>query len=200
MAVNITTKTFEKLLPDYSEILKIYKKTSPTYLFRNSNKEGGFVSKVPRKNRKPKDTSEITHKVLDKLFYEKFGWRARSEGLFCIGGRSGTYYGNNRYIIFPKNGFKYVYSDNIDDLYAYMGDEIEYASFDRDNISKPEDTETMRKIINKKYTDKNLLDFLIKGTNSYQEIMIKCDKYYMLNITDDKNIDLFNTFIKEVKL
>ncbi len=78
---------------------------------------------IPRKNRKPTDTNIQVHEMVDDLFYEKFGWKPRSEGVFTspdINIADG--YGKT-YIFLPANGYKYVYSTKTlhEDMYASIG-------------------------------------------------------------------------------
>ncbi len=185
---DITASSFNKLLPEYSEILKIYKKTE-AFLYRASNRKFIFAAKTPRKMRKPKDTDVETHKKLDGLFYDKFGWKVRSEGLFTtMSSYHNQYYGSNQYIIFPKNGFKYVYNPDVRDLYTT----ITYFAGKGDK--------ELKKLING-YEDKDLMSYLKKNKGYDAEVTIKCDKYYSMLI-DDKNINWtkLTDWLKDLKI
>ena len=184
----VTMASFNKLLPDYSDILKIYKRTNGNYLYRSSDRSFIFASKIPRKLRRPKNTQPKIHTELDNLFYEEFGWKTRSEGLFVSTSRNTMFYGGNTYIIFPKNGFKYVYADGITDIYnnisnIYSGD---------DDILKRE----LKKLVGR-YTDKGLKKLLSEGKGI--EVTIKCDKYYSL-LWSANHLELFNSWLKDLKI
>lgn len=77
--------------------------------------------RIPRKDRKPLNTDDIVHETMDSLFLKNFGWRARSQGVFCSPNiRTVKCYGIP-YIIIPANGYKYIYSKN----WADYGDMID---------------------------------------------------------------------------
>ena len=91
---------------------------------------------TPRKNRKPKDTTEELHTLVDISFKKRFGWNARSEGIFCTGSiKEALDYGNTIGIIFPVDGFKYLWSHKIRDLYSdqlqNIYDEVDSEYFDK---------------------------------------------------------------------
>ncbi|MFW6046289.1 MAG: hypothetical protein ACOCP4_00600 [Candidatus Woesearchaeota archaeon] len=66
-----------------------------------------FIGTV-RKNRKPKDTPTEYHEYADKIFYEEFGIKARSQTLFCNGTPIGVKSYGNPYLIFPIGKYKLV--------------------------------------------------------------------------------------------
>jgi hypothetical protein len=120
--------------------------------------------KKVRKDRKPKDMDIKTHKELNKLFHKKFGWKVRSEGLFCTGNinEAGGY--GYEFLVFPIGEFKYVWSPEIRDLYSFIeemkGEGLEY---------------DLQKIVNS-YKNKSMAD----GIKKKMEFSIKCDEYYMI--------------------
>lgn len=75
------------------------------------------VKKV-RQNRAPRDTHPDVSELLDQLFEKKFGWKPRSQGLFCYGRRAkhlvGTY--GTVYAIMPMGKFKYLWNPEVKDL------------------------------------------------------------------------------------
>jgi hypothetical protein len=84
----------------------------------------------PRKDRKPKDLAEHYHKGMDRVFYDKFGWRPRSEGVFVTNNFvTAESYGNAVNIFFPVNGFSFVWSTIYSDLYTNV-----FQSFDEEDI------------------------------------------------------------------
>lgn len=113
----------ELVKKECSEIINIYKKAGRV-LFRGTKSErrkpidddNKIYKIVPRKRRNPKDTDKETQKVLDNLFNQRFGWKPRSHGIFAAGLQSAQYYGIP-HGFFPVNGFEYIWSPKIDDLY-----------------------------------------------------------------------------------
>lgn len=112
----------KKIKRECSQIVSLYKKHD-NVLFRGL-REGReycyFI--IPRSNRRPTDTPSKIQEDLDDEFESSFGWRARSEGVFCTGSIS-TARSYNRptgtaYVIFPKNGFKYIWSPEYKDLFT----------------------------------------------------------------------------------
>lgn len=129
-----------------------------------------FEKFIPRTDRTATDTPWHIHMILDELFYEKFGWKARSSGVFATSTyHTADFYGNAFYF-FPFNGFKYVWHPIVKDLFVYM----KKFYIDTDNNV---DKELLKEFINT-YTDKNLSAAIETG----KEIMFKCDAYYLLNI------------------
>jgi hypothetical protein len=117
------------LWDECSEILTFYQRHKEYFYrgMRNVNMEKGYGFRITRTDRRPKDTPEDIQEMLDKKFKKKFGWKPRSEGVFANPDPSyASHYGKS-VVIFPQNGFKYVWSPNIQDLYS---DKIEnYASY-----------------------------------------------------------------------
>lgn len=113
----------ELVKKECSEIINIYKKAGRV-LFRGTKSErrkpidddNKIYKIVPRKRRNPKDTDKETQKILDNLFNQRFGWKPRSHGIFAAGIESASYYGTP-HGFFPVNGFDYIWSPKIDDLY-----------------------------------------------------------------------------------
>lgn len=112
-----------------SQVLKALRSCSnKKLLFRGM---GDIVRDIPfikdvRKDRKPKDTHEGVSRIIDDMFYDKFGFRPRSQGLFCFGMSSKNPFLDDiidfgqSYVIFPIGNFKFIWSPQIDDFYVYM--------------------------------------------------------------------------------
>lgn len=78
---------------------------------------GGWSERTVRSDRYPKDTPQEVHDELNSEFESTFGWEARN-GVFCTGDQAFAE-GYGRLIsIWPKDGFKFVWADYIQDLYA----------------------------------------------------------------------------------
>jgi len=112
-----------------------------------------------RTDRKPTDMSSSSHVILDDMFYKKFGWQPRSEGLFATTQIGVTWQYGQPGLCFPAGNFKYIWNPHIVDLYSHISN---YGMID--NVDN--------------YTDKNLHKYMNK---SNCEIMIKCKSYYIIN-------------------
>ena len=89
------------------------------FLYRGTGKPIKVISKFkPRTDRKPLDTSTIVHEVLDNAFKKKFGWFARSEGVFTTSNQMPGY--GKSTIFFPIGRYKYVWSPDIRDLFLEL--------------------------------------------------------------------------------
>lgn len=112
---------------------------------------------------------QSVHDKLDGLFYKKFGWKVRSEGVFCTGRKSETLMYGITYIIFPKGQFKFVWSPDVLDLYTWTKGHIS----SRKGGSKVPDFESVVDT----YRDDNL-SYAIKEGN---EVALKCKEYYLID-------------------
>lgn len=91
-------------------------------LWRGTN-QPVYEKQIPHKSRKPVDTPEFLHILLDKMFKKNFGWKPRSEGVFVSldKGLASSYSPSRRTTIFmPVDGYKYLWSPDIDDLYDWL--------------------------------------------------------------------------------
>jgi hypothetical protein len=82
----------------------------------------------PRIDRKPLNTPREIHDIWDGEFKKKFGWKARSEGVFVT---SDSYMSENfgrAYLFFPIGPYKYVWSSKYMDVTNDM-DNIVYEYF-----------------------------------------------------------------------
>lgn len=113
----LVNEMIETLEHDCSEIISVYKKANG-FLYRGSKKSIKMYDYItPRPDRQPKDTPQIYHDMIDDIFKKKYGWRARSEGVFASGEVMAKEYGK-AYLFFPVNGYKYLWSEKIQDLYS----------------------------------------------------------------------------------
>jgi hypothetical protein len=108
-----------------------------------------FLKKPIRKDRKSLNTPSEIHNILDNLFYDKFGVKARSETMFCYfndinGLPNGNLYGKY-YLVFPINKFKLIYSEEVEDLYVDLStlffDNFDVVSRDLHEIIKKKQKE-----------------------------------------------------------
>jgi hypothetical protein len=133
--------------------LKDIKKSDKPFLTRSMpiSKNDNFIVSDVRKDRRPLDTKLPMHNFLNNLFYSKFKWRPRSEGLFCW--LSKNYYSvcnvSHKHLIFPFGNYKLVYSPYISDLFINADLDRVYSYMTIYNLSidkKYEENEDSRKI------------------------------------------------------
>ena len=110
------------------------------------------------------------HKELDKLFLEKFGWRARSEGVFA---QALPKYYSNPYLFFPAGSYKYVWSPKIQDLYREVDNYLQWIG---EELPYPEAKAKAQELVNT-----YISTGLSKAMKTNNEITFKCDAYYLVN-------------------
>jgi hypothetical protein len=133
-----------------------------------------------RKDRVPLEMDRRVSAIIDNWFDKHFGFKARSQALFCYGegGRlNAETYGSKQCVIFPIGRFSAVWSPKIGDLFLHVEEEIfttrkeiapEYATVG----GSPSPIEIGEWMDTLQYT-KNHLD---KVTHSDSEIMVDCDE------------------------
>jgi len=132
-------------------------------LFRDDtkNRNKPVWKKVTRTDRRPLDTPLELHNMLDDFFLEKFGWRARSNALFCWPLRFISGFISGKWLVFPAGNYKYIWSNKAVDIFA---DTYSFNDFKR-NFSDS-------------YTDKN-----IKKSMIYEhELMVNCKYSYLARV------------------
>jgi hypothetical protein len=166
----------EKLINDCSEFLEVLEKIHNNInncLWRGSHRGTKDIDKfIPRIDRIPTDTAEWLHNEWDKMFKEKFGWKARSEGVFVTSRYSfASGFGNAAHLFFPFDGYKFIWSPNIEDMTVAIGG------------GKHADDNRKRELIKKSIEEikayKN--SDLEEAIESEHEIMFKCHSYYLVN-------------------
>lgn len=183
----LTIEQLDVLLPNYSEILKLYKKLPGNFLYRGSNSDYGFKKMIPRKDRTPRDTSLEKTKLMDEIFFDNFGWYPRTQGLFTSWS---SYYvenfGDNIYIVLPSNGYKSITEKNTNKLWNYVHGKSDHDDFDTQK-------ETFKNLIENGYSGKKLFE-VTPG-----EVVIKCDTYYLIKCLgkSSKNQLILQQFIEE---
>lgn len=189
------SKHLKKIRNECSEILNIYKDTFPDCLFRASFDRFDFKVITPRMDRKPRDTREDVHEILDEMFYDIFGWKVRSEGVFTS---PNLFYvdifGKHIYYIFPTNGFKYLYNrTGSDNIYPFIRNVR--TQIGMDGFSDREVMDGLKRLIKHEYTDRNL-ERVIKN-ESQVEVILKCNKYYSLYVDQD-NTQALTDFLENM--
>ncbi len=182
---NITTdpnKIVKILEKDCSDILSIYDNTK-NVLYRSSKQKFLFSKRTPRQDRRPRDTNKKLHDILDKLFYNAFGWHARKECVFTS--PSILYaqdFGDYIYAIFPKNGFKCICEPRNDLNVWSVRNEYWYYGGEPNEETIQNAIKAFEKSISQYESGEFALRWAL--TNNHEsEVMIKCDYYYALNVS-----------------
>lgn len=123
-----------------------------------------------RKDRKPVDSRQDDHEALDQWFDQNFGFKARSQAVFAVGssisGKNVAKTYGTPFLFFPAGEFEYVWSPKVMDLQDAMhGRKGEYEGslpyYFLEHEAKYRKTQ------------------LSTAVNSRNEVMVKCDKYYL---------------------
>lgn len=133
---------------------------------------------TPRDNRQPSDMPQQYHTFLDRYFLDTVGFRARSQAVFCVGLpalRDISSYGRT-HVVFPVGEFEYTWSPTVEDLY---GDLI-YRRYFRDAENQEE---ALRKHLDEQHYQTTQLN---EAVTSKSEIMVKCSKYYAVEVDNDQ--------------
>jgi len=142
-----------------------------------------FTKKKVRKNRKPKNTPEKLHQLIDDWFYDKFSIRSRSNVIFCIFHYYEAALYGEPHVIFPIGKYKAVSSPIVLDLTQFIEDTFFDIMYDvkKNLYFKPGEEDILTsKLEQLKYTDK--LKYHMN------EIMITCKEYYILHLKSNKNV------------
>lgn len=105
---------------------------SDTFLMSGRPDNNPFIKKKIRKDRMPLDTPRELHDLMDSVFKEEFGFKARSESMFCWSSRvdettpSYNTYGD-LYLIFPVGDYDLLYGEKVTDLFNEVSLIIHYA-------------------------------------------------------------------------
>jgi hypothetical protein len=196
--VDHVIKVLQRDCKKFIDFIRLYKPTP--FVYRGVTRANDdYTTKTTRTNRKPVDTPKYTHDILDELFYDKFGWKPRSEGVFTWTKEVQGYGKMN--LFFPIGDFKFVWSPKVKDLYVDLNNltkEIAKINSKYIMINEPE-----KKIEEEKLLYKNkLVDTYVQNKNYTQafnkrrEIVWKCKGYHLVNIDyfeqhKDKFMEMF---------
>lgn len=189
-------KIVEVLSTECSEFLDILEQFNIEGVFRGhkiwdeGNIVDGFWKITPFEKRLPRDTKSSISKLLDEEFEKKFGIPLRSKGIFASKDMSiAKDYGkhkNEAFLFFPKNGFRYFWNPQIDDLFTELRDNTSFYNKEPFFWSSSEKREFQ-----------NILYGYQEGEIEkvkWQEITFICDEYYLLDL--DYYDKFLNYFIK----
>lgn len=180
----------------------------PTTLFTDAV---GYIQ-TPRKDRRPSHMPIWAHRAADDWFKKKFGWKARSEGVFCFlnAGGAGEY--GTACAMIPIGEFSVVSSRRVKDLTAELFPDHTWESRDRSGllggrsywrhvlkadaddaleVDEEMQIQHMTDILNmKEYTDNP--DF---ESHNVTEQMVNCKKYLLVQANTPKDIKKINQIV-----
>ena len=177
-------KIVEVLSTECSEFLEILKTFNIEGLYRghklwdDGNIVKGFWKITPFEKRLPRDTKSQISRLLDDGLQKKFGIPLRSKGVFASKDMSiAKDYGkfrNTAFLFFPKNGFRYFWNPQIDDLYTELRDNTSWYNKEPFfwNSSEKRDFQ-------------EIIDGYQEGEIEkvkWQELTFICDEYYLLDL------------------
>ena len=135
----------------------------------------------PIEKRKAKDTNWEINELINKGLERKFGIPLRSRGVFATKNLSiaSDYAGpdrlKNTYMFFPKNGFRYFWNPNIDDLFTELRDNFDWYK-EYNNIEITDEVLSDVNYIVNGYQEGNI------NNVNLQEITFICDEYYLVDL------------------
>jgi len=211
------SEVYKYCMPFIKDVIKDgfnYSQKNDYLMYSGRNSVRPILYGQIRKNRRPVDTDIYTHLLFDRLFYEKFKIKGRSNSIFCTGSyiTAGTY--DEIYLIFPTNKYKILWSDEIKDLYknpkiyriileykTILTDKLQEINNNKKltpvemekqkdktikEIKKQRDDELKKKIISTYHTD-----HIMKAIRSFNEIMVSGSGYIGLKY------EIFDKYIKQ---
>jgi hypothetical protein len=144
-------------------------------VYRGMAATGGWDQAImtTRKDRWPRTTPPEIHNFLDNLFYKKFGWRARSSGLFGTGDFDWATYFTKNYVyrIYPADGYTYLWAPDIKDLFNELDITVVMGKV---KYNKKE----LQQIIPRSYKTTDLVEAIKSG----HEIMFNCKRYAVVAV------------------
>lgn len=130
---------------------------------------------VVRRGRLATDMPHWLHKLLDEVFEDNFGWKARSNSAFAVGFKVASEKYGRKYLFFPIGKYEYIWAPEIEDLYEYLN----IKKFREEIRPKEINEEWIEENIISEYIESNLVDVIKKQL--YNEVMFNCKKYYLVN-------------------
>lgn len=148
-----------------------------------------FVKKITRKDRNPMNTSIKYTKKLDDIFQKKFGWKPRTTGVFITSDKDEAKMYGLPYIFFAIGNFKYLWAEEIQDSFTDLP-HIKYEWLSLKNkrytVGELDDDEFLDW-----FTDKYMHKNLCKAMYKYNEVMVKCEQYYLLKTNRVKSNNFY---------
>jgi len=185
----IGVKEVDKILPKIKSQCKPWLskiKSNPNAIFRGMPNVESVIKKKVRTDRKPLDMPQLEHEEIDKAFYDAFGWKPRSSGLFVTPEPSRAFAYGNQMLIFPIGKVKYLWSEEIADLYFRLGrlrkewvdkgGRFTLLTVPPEQGIKLAQKEQIFDLVISKYKE----TMITKALETRTEIMLQCKEYYAL--------------------
>lgn len=171
----------EAVLPSEEEIITILKKDCSKWIkesggipaFRGMMGKPQWMKVTVRTDRMPFDTPTEFHEMFNKDFKKKFGWAARSEGLFISGSEDLAESYGPLYMIWPIGNYKYIWSKKVTDLFG-MTPSVNDPATEQEYFEQNQWPTALES-----YVKTNLSN----GLKAEVEIMVQCKYYYALHYT-----------------
>jgi hypothetical protein len=152
-------------------------KQNPIVTLEYDLKEVHLIKMTRQHDRKPTGTNPAVHELFDTLFNSKFGWKARSSGVFATADWAQADGYGVPFAFFPIGNFHSLWSAEVYDLFAALPRGLETMIVHGSSKEKVEG-----KIRLRHYFD--TLDYQadnLKGTDGVnREVMFDCDSYYLV--------------------
>ena len=185
---------------------KWLKESNGRAAFRGMKNKPDMYLATVRDNRKPKDTSKVVHDMMNKSLSDKFGWKPRSEGMFCTGDMWVASQYGKPYMVFPVSDYRYIWSPTVSDSYA---DTSKFSTWWAELVSMFLKDEYVDEYVKTKETQQMLKSYkdtgLYKALKDKNEIMVECKKYYAIRpesivrpFNPDGKYDSYQEFIKDL--
>lgn len=155
--------------------LNAVKNCKMKYIKRGYKPKDLVELKNVRTERVPRDTPREIHTAIDVEFFKKFGWKARSESLFCFPPKISGGYGTENGLVFPVGNFKFLWAPEIRDFFLWYNKNYKPPGV-KGSIEEFDYRKKWAWRVVEFYTNKNLCEAL----NSLCEIMIYCEKYIII--------------------
>lgn len=139
-----------------------------------------FYLKHVRKDRRPMNSLQFIHEIMDEWFLKHFGYRYRSGAVFGTGSFENADSYGLVFDIYPMGNIKYVWSKEVGDLAldikrTLSGNDLLDVTKKSDSNMIKQVHDTVEDILeNGNYQTTNLSE----GLEEEVEIMVACDSYY----------------------
>jgi len=160
-----------------------------------------------KRNRRPTDTPLHLHRVADDWFFDNFGWRGRSAGLFCTGSKTQARGYGDVHAVFPVGDYEIIWSPRVKDLYREAESAFKVASqavrstrnFEDEAELKNEVMDQSAELLIHTLDHSSYRDGeLIGGLRAMNEIMVNCDEYYAVKVGTEFWRGEFKSWLTEV--
>jgi hypothetical protein len=156
----------------------------PLYRGMGTAEQPALKKKVRLAGRKPMDTPDNVHSMLNNSFTQLFGAPFR-DSMFASGSFHVTNDYGNLYLVFPIGDFEFIWSSDVVDLFSEHGDYLNGIS---QNTHPTLDSQVVMTewVHDLGYQNTDLQ----KAIQSHHELMIRCSGYYAISISlwqDERN-------------